>query len=383
MHSSSTSRTGPRRGAAWLTVALLALATQARADDEGVVIEAYTGARPGHAARLVAPVLEALADHGFVTGVHAVGRRFEQRASIPSAAPDGLPADFADQVERGHKAWITGKFDEAVGTLAPLIAHAHANAAAFTQNQVLRDRLKKGLIALALSQHRSGDSAATRVTFAELLRTFPGATVARAAYGPEAYALFERLRADIEAEGRGRLTIKPRDGEAVVFINESFADVGATTKTDLMPGTYRVVLQLGKQRSRTHLVTVNANNETTLEIDPGFDAAVHSAPDWTGLVFRDARERGRLEATHAAMFGRAVNARTVAVVGIAGVDGKLAVTAARIDVGTGREVWRSRLELSPAPSVAQLRALGRALAGAVGRTAAPPATRARARAARQ
>lgn len=348
----------------WLVVliAVLGATGPVHAEETSIAIEAYTGERPAEATRIVSPVLDELAKQGFRAGPEAVGRAYEAKVSLPSAGPEGLPVDFGDQVERGHKEWIAGKFEEAVAVLTPLVATAHANASAFARNQDLRDRLLKGMIALGLSQGRLGDRAGMRETFAEILRTFPGAAVPRA-YGPEAYALFEDVRKHVSTAGRGRIVIDPAGSDAVVFVNETFVNVGPTTKADLVPGIYRVFVQRGARASRIHRVRVEANKETTITFDPAFDAVVHSSPGWTGLVFRTARERVKSEPAFAARLARGLGASRVAVVGIDHARGRGVLVGALVDTRSGRELRRATVALDPDPPAQRLRALARFLAG--------------------
>lgn len=330
---------------------------------DGIVLEAYTGLRPDDASRLLSPVLDELATKGFVAGSEVVGRKFESRVSRPAMIGTGLGEDFGDQVEKGHKAWIGGQFEQAVKILAPLVDNAHANPGSFAQNQALREKLLKALVALALSQQRMGDPSATRQTFGEILRSFPDTVLSRASYGPEAFTLFEDVRKESTTGGRGRLAIKVSNDSAAVFINERFLNVGSSTKGDLLPGEYRVFAQLGKQPSRSHRVIVKANEEAAVTIDAGFDAAVHGSPKWTGFLFREQAEREKLESTYAAAFANSIDARAVVVVGIDTVRGRPSVVGSLVNLMNGREIRRASLGLDPDPSADRLRALARFLAG--------------------
>lgn len=344
-------------------VAMIALlhVTAAHAGDR-VVLEVSTGPRPDEASHVLSPVLDELSSREFVTGAEVVGRKFEAQVSRAAMAPGGLPADFADQVERGHKEWISGRFDQAVAILGPLVDAAHASPGAFAQNQPLRDRLLKALFALALSQHRMGDTGAAEFTFGEILRSFPGTILPRGSYGPEAFNLFEQMRKKIGAGNKGRLLIKVSNETAVVFVNEHFEHVGTTVK-ELLPGEYRVFTQVGKTLSRNHRVVVKPNEEVTVTIDAEFDRAVHSSPTWAGLQFETSADREKLEASYAAMLAAAIDARAVVIVGIDQVKGRPAIVGALINLMNGREIRRASLALEPDPPVERLRTLARFLAG--------------------
>jgi len=339
-------------------------ATSAKAaPGDGIVIESYTGQRPGDANRLLSPVLDELANRGYVAGPEVVGRRFEQKVSRPSLVENGLSDAFAAQVEKGHKAWIAGRFDEAVRVLTPLVDSAHANPGAFAQNQPLREKLLKALIALALSHQRIGDRDATRQTFGEILRSFPDTQLSRASYGPDAFNLFEEVKKQTTAGGKGKLVVKATHDSAVVFINERFQAAGGSARAEVLPGEYRVFVQVGKQLSRVHRVNVVANEEATVTIDADFDSLVHSSPEWTGFQFTDAAAREKLDSTYAAAFANAINARGVVLVGIDHVRGRPAIVGSLVSLMNGREVRRASINLDPDPSVEKLRALARFIAG--------------------
>jgi hypothetical protein len=346
-----------------IAIVVVGLSTAHAAPGDGIVVESYTGARPEDANRLLSPVLDELANRGYVAGPEVVGRRFEQRVSRPSTVENGLPNVFSEQVEKGHKAWIAGRFDEAEKLLTPLVDAAHANPGSFAQNQPLREKLLKALIALALSYQRSGEQDAARATFGEILRSFPDTQLSRASYGPDAFTAFEEAKKQANAAGKGKLVVKATNEAAVVFINERFLNTGGAARADLLPGEYRVFVQVGKQLSRVHRVSVTANEEATITIDAEFDALVHSSPKWTGFQFDGPAGREKLESIYSAAFANAINARGVVVVGIDTVRGKPAIVGSLVSLMNGREIRRGSINLDPDPSVDKLRALGRFIAG--------------------
>lgn len=347
------------------SAALLVFPAIASAEDGfGVVIESYTGSRPDTAGVVLAPVLRELAARRFLAGADAVGRTFEAQVSRPAASAQGLPADFAEQIERGHRAWIAGAFDQAVSILGPLVDVAHANSGAFAKNPGVRERLQKAMVALALSQQRRGDPSAARETFAELLRSFPDAQVSKGTYGPDAAQVFDQTKKELAAAPRGRLLVKLANESAEVFINERFERKGTTVK-ELTAGEYRVIVQLGDRLSRTHVVAIKAKEEATLTVDLAFDEAVHSSPVWTGLEFANGPDREKSEATYAASLAKSVGGAGVVVIGFDQVRGRTAIVGSLVSLVNGREIRRASLALDPAPAEERLRALARFLAGEV------------------
>jgi hypothetical protein len=326
-----------------------------------IVLESYTETRPPDIERLIAPLLEELANRSYIGGYDAVGRTFEARQSRASGGQPGLPADFAAQVDLGHRAWIGGKFADAIKILSPLVMAAQASAGTFT-NQSLRDPLEKAIIALALSYQRQGDLSAAAKLFDELLRSFPGSAVSRASYGPEAAKSFEDARKQAEAAGAGGLQVRASSATAAIFINEHLDGIAPVTKQKLLPGEYRVFAQLGQQLSRTHHVTVKANETARVTIDPGFDVAVQTTPRWTGLRFANAAEREQNEGKYAAKFANDIDAAAVVVVGVDKVAGHPAIVGALVDL-TGRELRRASVTLDADPASDRLKALAAFLTG--------------------
>jgi hypothetical protein len=340
-----------------IVVALLVTTSVARGG--GIVLESYTGERAADAPRLLAPVLEELSRRDYSAG-DTVARSYEAQASRAAVTTQGLPPDFAEQINRGFSAWVGGRFEEATKILVPLVETAQANPGAFAKDPSLREPLLKGLIALAIAYQRIGDLSSMRATFGEVVRSFPDAQVTRATYGPDAAQAFEQVRRDTQAMGRGKLAVKCDDA-AVVFINEMYRAVGPTT-VELSPGEYRVVVMLNKQPSRNHRVTVRTNGETALVIDAKLDQAVRTA-GFTGLLFASEPERDKNEAPFAQQFAKTVGASAVAVVGIDDVRGRPAVFGALVSLQTGREIRRASIPVEPDPSRDKLRALARFLAG--------------------
>ena len=342
---------------------LVGMASAARAG--GIVLESYVGARPDDAGELVHPLLDELGTRGFVSGFTAVGSKFESEVSRPAIVQQGLPLDFADQVERGHRAWVGGRFEEAVRTLTPLVELAHANPGALLDvtDHAQRDRLLKAMIALAISQQRLAELPAAKATLSEVLRSFPDAAIAKSAYGPDAAALFDEVKREAGAAGRGRLIVHTGDSTAVVFVDEHVENIGSVNKGDLYAGEYRVLIQVGPMVSRSHRAIVRPGEDTTIDIDLAFDQSIHTARAWTGLTFASTADRDRLEAPYAAQLAKAIGARSVAVVGIDETRGKPTLVGALIALATQRESRRASLALEPPPPPGRVRALARFLGG--------------------
>jgi hypothetical protein len=321
-----------------------------------IVIESYTGDRPADATRLLAPILDELAARGYSSG-DTIGHRFDARASRASAA--SLPADFADQVDHGYHAYLSGRFDEALATLTPVVELAHADPVALADTPALADVVARALTVTALAQLRGGDPGAATATLGELARAFPAATVSKASYGGEAAELFAQVQRDVAAQPRAHLAVTPSEPSAVVFVDEHPA---AATVAALPPGEYRVFAKAGKRVSRVHRVVLGPNDQAALAIDLGFDTAVRTAP-WSGLAFASAADREAHEGRYARSFAGAIGAGAVIVVGIDAIRGRASIVASLVSLQDGRELRRASVPLDPDPSTERLRALARYVAG--------------------
>jgi hypothetical protein len=349
-----------RSRAAWVCAIVLVSLWAATARAGGIVLESYTGERSADAGRFVSPILDELATRGF-TGGDTLARTYVAKVSRAGATARGLSPDFSAQIDAGFKAWVSGRFDDAIRVLAPAIDDAHANAAVIARDQSLREPLLKALIVLALAQQRTGDPGAARATFAEILRAYPETVLSRAMYGAEAYDQFEQVRREVVAAGHGTLTVQLADDAGVVFVDELYRAVGTTT-VELPAGEYRVCVLLNKLPSRTHHVVVRTGGRVTLAIDPRLDQAVRT-DGWTGLQFAGEGEREAHESVYAAAMANAIGASAVAVVGVDHVHGHPAVVGALVSLETGRELRRASVAIEPDPPTERLRALAHYLAG--------------------
>jgi hypothetical protein len=345
------------RGAIAAAAVVLGAAGPVAADS--VAIEAYTGKRPDNAGQLLGPVFEELTAQGFRVGYDGVGRLFEGKVSRSARTAAGMPGDFADEVERGHKAWINGKFEEAIQILGPAIETAHGNAAVVSQDRKLRAEVQRALVDLALAHQRNGDPDEALNVMSELLRSFPELAITKASHGPDAFALFDAARKALA--NRGTLVVEVVDSGTSVFVDEQYATAGTLRRADMYPGLYRIYAAKGALEGRTYNVEIKPGEESRITIDIGFDAALHVDPTWTGLAFASAKDRDELEGTYAAAFAKLTGATAIAVVGIDNVRGHQAIVGSLVPLDGGPELRRASVPLEASSD--KRRALARFLAG--------------------
>jgi hypothetical protein len=329
---------------------------------ETIVIESHVGPRAKGTAEVLAPFYEELERREVLRSYPKVGQRFEARVTAPSQLEPGLGADFPDAVERAYRLWLAGNFQEALSTMQPLVEAAHRNPATIANNPKLGAAVFKGLVTLALCHHRLGNEAASKESMAELLRSFE-TEVGKAQYGAEAYEIFTRVRAELKASATGLVVVHATDEKAAIYINERFIELGDVSRTDLIPGRYRIFAQLGKKQGRLHSVEVKAGSKIQLEIDPDFESMFVTTPAWTGLSFLNRDDREKREGELAARFGEAIEVMGVIVVGLDVKNQRSIAYGALINSVTKKELRRASVVLDSLPPPERLRALARFLTG--------------------
>lgn len=330
-----------------LSAVLLVVASPARAD--GIVLESYVGNRPDNANFVLRSLLEELARRDFLSSGAAI--QFESRVSKPALTEAGLPVDFVPQVEKGHKAWISGNFTDSLQLLQPLVQKAHENPGAFAQNQQqLRDRMFKALMGIAVSQLKMGDRGAAKATFGEILRSFPDQTVSRSVYGPDVSDVYDATKKELGALKRGTLIVNLTGDTGPIYINEKFENVGKVSKMDLYAGEYRVFAAPAKGITRNHRVSIGPGETVTLTIDTGFDLALQASSEWIGFSFANAQDRADNEALYATKLAKLLDKDSVVVVGIEQSNGRPVLVAALVDMLGRKDLRRASIALDPSPA---------------------------------
>jgi hypothetical protein len=327
----------------------------------GVAVESVAGERAKATAAVLAPIFEELGKRGYGSGYASVGKGFE-KSSRASRVQGGLPSDFVERVDRAYRLWITGKFPEGLAALRPLVAEAHQNPASVIANPAFGNAVFKAHVGIAMCHHRLGDDTAAWAAMAELLRSFD-TEVSKGQYGAEAFALYQQVKKEARAKATGGLTVRAADSTAAIYVNERFAKVGEVSRADLVPGTYRVVAQLGPEFGRAYDVEVKAGARAELVVDPAFERAVVTSEAWTGFAFRDRSEREQREGEVATRFATALGELGVIVVGVDVYKERAVAYGALFNASSGKEIRRASVVIDTVPPPARLQALARFLVG--------------------
>ncbi len=330
---------------------------------DGISVESVAGERSKAATSALEEIFKELARRGYRNGYAEVGKAFEKSGSRPSMVGAGLPSDFVTRVDKGYRLWITGKFQEAIAALKPLVDAAHRNPASVITIKEVGPALFKAQVGIAMCHHRLGDDNAAWAVMAELVRSFD-LEVTKGQYGVEAADLYQQVRKEAKATTLGGLTVRAADPAAVIYINERFARVGEISRLDMIPGVYRVIAQLGQDKlGRAFDVDIKSGSKVELLVDPAFENAVVTGEAWTGLSFRDRAEREQQEAEVAARLGSVLGELGVVVIGVDTRKERTVVYGALINTNTAKEIRRASVVIDTPPPPGRLQALVRFLVG--------------------
>ena len=304
----------------------------ARAARPVIVLESYVGERPATAAADLAPLLDELEARGFVTRPASVLALVGGRAPRPGALDkDRTAAELTQPAESGYAAYTRGRFAEAEAALALALEEIHRNPALLVLDTDNLGATFKILAALALSQAKRGDTGASVATMVELIRTFRSQPITRTDYGPDAEQLYRAVWRQVQGMGRGQLSVTVENDQAVIFVDGQIRGLGKASLSDLIPGTYRVFVQVPGTAGRQYEVDVTASRHAVLHVAWELDASLWLTDAWLGFVFATEAERTRQAAFAGALARRWGGGERIAVVGRGRLDGKPAVTGSLYD----------------------------------------------------
>lgn len=340
----------------------VAVSSPRSASAGGVAVESVAGTRDKAVAQVLAPIFEELARRGYRAGYKEVGKAFEAAGSRPSRVAAGQLADLPDRIDQAYRLWITGKFEEGRAALRPLIDEAHQNPSSAISNIKVGPAVFKALVGLAMCNHRLGDDTGAWAAMVELVRSFD-AEVTKAQFGVEAFTLFQQVKKEARAAPSGTLSVRAASPTAAIYINERFAKIGEISRADLVPGTYRVIAQLGPDFGRAYDIEVKSGAKAELVVDPEFERAVMTGPEWTGLAFHDRGDREQREVEVASRLGGGLGELGVIVVGVDLRKERNVAYGALINASTGKEIRRASVVIDTLPPPARLQSLARFLVG--------------------
>jgi hypothetical protein len=294
------------------------------------------------------PLLDELEARGFAARSASVIQWIGSRAPRPGTLDKGkTAAEITQFADTGYEAYTQGRFAAAQAVLQHALDQVHRNPALLALDTTNLNATFKILVGLALSQAKLGDTGGSVATMIELIRTFRGQAIARADYGPDAEQLYRAVGKQVQAMGRGQLAITVESDQAVIFVDGQIRGLGKATLADLIPGVYRVFVQVPATAGRQYELEVSANQRTSLHVDWDLDSSLWVTEPWIGLVFATEAERAKQAEFAGKLARRWSDGELIAVVGMVQLQGKPGVTGHVYDLGGN--VVRSAVVLLDGP----------------------------------
>jgi hypothetical protein len=326
-----------------------------------LVLEAHVGARPSELDATIGPVLDELERRGFAAHPASVTRALGGRAPRPGVLDGGkTAAEITQLVESGFDAFTRGKYKDAETSLDLAVHQIKRNPALLVLDATNARSTFHAFVGLALSQAKLGNVADSVETMTELLRSFSTQTVSRAEYGPQAEQFYRAVQKQTQLMGRGRLRVAAGNDHAMIFVDGELRGMGKAALADLIPGTYRVFIEVPGTSGRQYEVEVHANADSRLDVDWQVDASLRVSSQWVGFVFTSEVERSK-EAGYAGTLARRWGSDSIVIVGTTRLQGRSAVIATLYRASG--EVERSALVVTGSGGdAARLRSLARFIA---------------------
>jgi hypothetical protein len=195
-----------------------------------------------------------------------------------------------DDLKSAIEHWIAGRYEQAAERAEEGLSSAKLNPSLVTSEPTLRQLIPRVHVARAVSLWRLGRRELARAAISELVRTLPEQSILDSS-GTEADKIFQLARKDYEARGKGFLIVEVDDPSAIFYLNEAGQPHRSMFAGALYPGTYRILVQDARGRSRLFLSVIEPNETSMLRIRWRRDSQVTSSGVHVGFVFESEAER--------------------------------------------------------------------------------------------
>jgi tetratricopeptide (TPR) repeat protein len=342
-----------------------ALLMRARSADAVVVLESHVGARPAQASTTLAPLLAELETMGIVARPQAVRARLRDPRRPGIIAPTLTLASLIERIDEATQLLHRRAYEAAAAKLESAIADAHANVALLVADPARsQPAMMNAWIGLATCRFRLQDLAGAEQAMQEAARSFPNQELSvRDGYGMEPAERYRAAAKQLQARGTGKLIITVNDPSALIFVNEWERPQNAIFEAEVLPGPHRVLVQLPGTTGWRHDVVVAPGEQTQLQIDVRFEAAVVISDAWVGLTFSSAEAARTNLLPYAARLQPDEDLGLIAV-SLTTWNGQPAVVASLYRIDTGAHLRSYAIALDGRDDAARLRTLAHVLVDA-------------------
>lgn len=310
-----------------------------------VVIESYTLERPLDADAILAPVYAGLHERGIHARPEQVLR--EIRGALPMPGNDNFDIDpraVIQQIDLGMSKARYGKNDEAIHLLQRAVEDLRNNPAMTTSLVDGPKWITKALAGLARAHYEKGNLQEAAEVIAEHVRTFPELAIDRGTYGPKLASFYQKTRAMLDAQPRGKLLLIVDWADASIFINEHERGAGGVVDMTYPPGEYRLMIRVGGS-ARRYRVRIQPDGQTVFRVNWYSDAAFVVSREWLGFVWPGQLRSQKELPVFVSRIVRQHTAHDVIVLGIVRRGGHRYITARKFKSTTGEYVDGVSIEL--------------------------------------
>jgi hypothetical protein len=318
----------------------------------GVVAVGYEVALPDEATEPLRELAAELDAQGMAARGPSIATALGASEPLSAITDSKLTAsDIFQQIASGYRLWLRGEFSTAEAQLSAAMRTIGRNPGLVVSDAAFRDSITRALVGLALSRKRLKNQAGATEAMTELIRTLPEQPVTTALFGPEAEKFYQEVRRKLDTVDRGKLIVDVNRSNAQIFINEQGRAKGATFTSDMLPGEYRIMVQVSGE-SRRYVVNIKGNAESRLSLDWEASQYVRSTGDGLMVKLPDGQlgngETVTRRFLHAAginsgVFGMLLVDGNGIVGSVVGADTPRVMRSARIVFGPGATARAQRL----------------------------------------
>jgi hypothetical protein len=153
----------------------------------------------------------------------------------------------------------------------------------------------------------------------ELLR-ISSAPIPQNDFGPKAQDLHTNAEKQVQAMGRGALTISVSDNRAMIFVDYTYRGLGKIALGDQLPGSHAVLVQIPGTIGLQYEREVRASATSALDVNWPIESALRLDGLWAGFLLATEAERARAS-LYATQFARSCDTDDIIILSLQNIDG--------------------------------------------------------------
>jgi len=288
-----------------------------------IVLESNVGECSPNMTETITPLLNTLADYGFVVKPATIASLLGEQAPRPGILDKGKTAkEITQQIEAGLEAFRTGRYEDAEGELQTAVRLIKRNPGVWVLDGANTALTFTAVVRLAVAQKVNNHSDEAYETMMDLLR-MSSVPVTKTKFGPRAEDLYNGAQKQARPLGRGSLVVNVTDPSAVIFLEGQFRGIGKVAVGDLIPGPRHLFVQVGSL-GRQYELAVLPDSQRAIDIDWEIDSALTVDDPCAGFAFANPADRQK-EGVYARQLARRWGSKKVIVVGLGRLEGNLEV----------------------------------------------------------